>query len=429
MIGFKELVQNLKDGMPELKDIGKEGLGILGGCAKVAGEFALEGAKATGRFAAECGKNALGSNGLKLTESNGGTVHKYTDWTMDDVRSDRDYRSMFKRAMEEVSEKRKYDDYVTACTDDKFYGASVFRFANDKMVLWRLRFKGIRICVGTEVREESRDVLLFIQTANARQLAWNGDALQKDYEVSYSGQRGETQYCATVNDRFESFLGIVFCRDCNEFALVNQTPRPYDDESVQLNDVEAVNAKANKFLEFTDYQAIIASSALTPEWKRKTLGVVCSVSSSAVGDVYEFKKKVRAVLQHKYHGTWSKEFKSCGILGLGTEFLHYAMSVGDGKIYLGQGKDDVIRLKAVAGDYGKYREAVESAYKETEEYKQKLAVEQAKEAEKERVENERKAERERREQARKDALVAMAKKREEEEAAKKAELSDALDAL
>ena len=85
MIGFKDFVQNFKDGLPELKDIGKEGLGILGEGAKIVGGVALKGAAATakvaGSIAADGAKYAMGSGGLKLTESNANTLHGYTDWT------------------------------------------------------------------------------------------------------------------------------------------------------------------------------------------------------------------------------------------------------------------------------------------------------------------------------------------------------------
>lgn len=63
MIGFKELVQNFKDGLPELKDIGKEGLGILGDCAKLAGSAAIKGTVATAKFAGNVVLDAAASIG------------------------------------------------------------------------------------------------------------------------------------------------------------------------------------------------------------------------------------------------------------------------------------------------------------------------------------------------------------------------------
>ena len=428
MIGFKELVQNFKDGLPELKDIGKEGLGILGDCAKVAGEFALEGAKAAGNFAADGAKYALGSGGLKLTESNERTMHEYTDWTLDDVQSDRDYLSMFKCAMDEVTEKRKYDDYVCGCIGGMLYDASVIRVVSDRIILWRLSFRGIRVAVGSEVHEVSRTVMILIQTPNVRQLAWNGGPLQLGYEVSYCGQRCPAKQKQLVKEiRLESFLGVVFRHDCCEFSIPDHAAALYEDNVVELKDVEAVDVKANKLLGFTDYQAIVASSMLVPGWKGKIVGMICMVSVASIGDAEEFMKKVRAIFNHKYVSAWTKEDKS-GFFELGARFLH-AMSVNGGKVYLTQTKDGVVKLMVISDAYGEYRRDVEDAYKDTAEYKQKLAMEQAKAAEKERVENERKADAERREQKRRDDLAEAQRKREGESAAREAEFSAALDAI
>lgn len=429
MIGFKELVQNFKDGLPELKDIGKEGLGILGDCAKVAGEFALEGAKAAGNFAADGAKYALGSGGLKLTESNERTVHEYTDWTLDDVLADWDYRSMFKDAMMEIAGKRTYDEYVTACIDRDVYSASVLAVLGNR-VLWLLHFKGIKVNAGTEFIEVSRNVRLLINTPNARQLSWDGQALEKGYTVEHSGHRGSGRRSEKKDVVLNSFLGVAFGRDYHEFATANQVVSPYPD--LVVKDVEAVGVKSNVFLNFTGYRAIIASSPLVPEWKNKIIGVVCTIDPSTVGDIPEFFKKVRAILKHKYHGSWVEKNTSCGLLGLGTKYLYDSMCVTGGKIYLTP-KDGVHELKAVSAEYGRYRSAVDAAYRETAEYKQKVAEEQAKAAEKERIENERRAEKERREKARQDAIALKEKQRAEEiaaeRAAQKAELSNALDAL
>ena len=440
MIGFKDLVQNFKDGLPELKDIGKEGLGILGEGAKIVGGVALKGAaltaKAAGSIAAEGVKCALGSDGLKLTESNANTLHGYTDWTLDDVKSDCDYMAMFKRAMEELVEKRKYDDYVWRI--DHFcncvpYSARVDKIVKDpekadKTVLWCLNFRGVTVNDEKGLRKEDRDVKLVISTPNARQLAWNGSALEEGYEILRYGTRDDgSQQHSERGCAFGSFLGVAFLRDYHEFVDGEQEAVGCVNDVASLKDVETVNVKANTFLKFTAYRAIVASSELVPEWKGKVMGMVCGVPLADVDDANEFIKKVCAILKHKYCGDWVRKDVS-GFFERGKRFL-YTLSINGGIVYLVQTKEGSLELIAVAGAYDKYRTAVDAAYKDTAEYKQELAAEQEREAELERKENERKAEIAKREKAKKEAEALKERKRQEELAARRTELSNALDAL
>ena len=63
MIGIKELVQNFKDGLPELKDIGKEGLGILGEGAKLVGSATCKGVAAGAKMAWDAATEVIADQG------------------------------------------------------------------------------------------------------------------------------------------------------------------------------------------------------------------------------------------------------------------------------------------------------------------------------------------------------------------------------
>lgn len=96
MIGLGELISNFKDSLPELKQIGKEGIGILGDCAKLTGVAAAEGAKAVGKLAVEGAKMA-GNAAIDAAAAQGGPACHYKLSISEQLSSNSDLNGIVER--------------------------------------------------------------------------------------------------------------------------------------------------------------------------------------------------------------------------------------------------------------------------------------------------------------------------------------------
>lgn len=362
-----EFLSSLKSAANVAKSVGGTGSDLAGSATKF-----------VGRLAVECAKYAMGSAGLKLTESDANTTHRYCAWTLDDLRTDRDYMEQFKAAMCEIIRKReKYDDYIGAIArwaEGKPRCARLLKSMGDdegvKVTFWRLFFDGIEVLRETDVATETRSLNLALYTPNAKQLAWDGAKLEEGYEVKMGRERGHN-VVKPKPPPVDSFLGIRFLTDYTTYV---DAEKSLIDCELGIGIVDT--AQANKLLDFDIYHLIVACSELSPEMKDKIIGIVCTVGCGKLDDVEEFMKKVRAIFEHKYQMMWQSVDKR-KFFDFGPKML-YTMNV-PGEISgqrhnvcismaRNEGKD-VVELKVVVEDI--YNSVHRIEYQNTSEYKDK----------------------------------------------------------
>lgn len=281
MIGFKELVQNFKDGLPELKDIGKEGLGILGDCAKAAGASALKGMKTVGGELSD----VLAEAAMPII-STSNTPHLYESAITGEVRTDRQYIQIFSEALYRIARTRTSDTYIQNIvnrTSGEARRAVMFGNSDGHSAVWRVYFGG---------DEEELSVKFILRTPNAIQKDRNGNVLRsRCYWTAINGYEQEEVRKEVLRRRptISTFLGVSFFESIEKYVC-----KPGRSKDLG-NGLIILEAKMNQLLAFNEYYVIRAFN------DDKSIGVMCLASNVDSAD--EFISRVRSALEEKYQRT------------------------------------------------------------------------------------------------------------------------------